>query len=214
MSKLEIFAIQSPNGEKVVHFAELLKIPYKFHALDYFKGELKKPEFLKINSAGLSPAITYTEGDKSINLGESGAILQFLADKYDKEHKYLYTEEDPEYAQQLYWAYFAVLTLAPAMGRVYMDIVTKQSGSHVTAAKEKAIQIWETVEKHLAEVDYFAGSKLTFVDASFYPFVKKFEFYLGKLFDDVPSLKKWLDRVSPVFAAGDKAFEEAFQATS
>src|SRR2546423_11570011 len=66
-------------------------IPYKVHKLDISKNTQKEPWFLAINPNGRIPALTdtFTDG-KSIRLFESGSIMQYLVEQYDKEHKISY----------------------------------------------------------------------------------------------------------------------------
>ncbi|NJL82970.1 MAG: glutathione S-transferase family protein [Chloroflexaceae bacterium] len=63
----------------VTWYLEELGIPYEFVLLDMKQGEHLKPDFLAINPMGKVPAIV--EGD--CKLWESGAIILYLAEKYD-----------------------------------------------------------------------------------------------------------------------------------
>lgn len=68
--------------------------------------------FLKINPNGRIPAIT----DGSQRVFESGAILLYLADKYDTERKISYAHGTPEYVEQLSWLMFQMGGLGPMQG--------------------------------------------------------------------------------------------------
>lgn len=61
------------------------------------KNEQKEPWFLEINPNGRIPAITdkWTDGS-DIRVFESGAILQYLVDRYDKDHKVSYPRDSKE----------------------------------------------------------------------------------------------------------------------
>lgn len=85
---ITLYTFSTPNGVKISIALELLKLQYKAVNVDITKGEQKTPEFLKVSLNGRIPAITDTEGPGStssapFSLFESGAILQYLADKYD-----------------------------------------------------------------------------------------------------------------------------------
>lgn len=60
-------------------------------------NEQKEPWFLEINPNGRIPAITdkWTDGS-DIRVFESGAILQYLVDRYDKDHKVSYPRDSKE----------------------------------------------------------------------------------------------------------------------
>lgn len=49
------------------------------------------------------PAITDKYGDKTIRLFESGSILLYLVDKYDKDHKISYPHGTEEYYETNNW---------------------------------------------------------------------------------------------------------------
>lgn len=68
------------------------------------KNEQKEPWFLEINPNGRIPAITdtYTDG-KPIRIFESGAILQYLIDRYDKDHKISYPKDSREHWEVTSW---------------------------------------------------------------------------------------------------------------
>ncbi len=54
-------------------------IPYVKKVLDYKAGEFKSDWYTKINPLGKVPALT----DGDLKLIESGALLLYIADKYD-----------------------------------------------------------------------------------------------------------------------------------
>ena len=64
------------NSRKVVAGLKLMKTPYDFKKIDYFKGEQKAPEFVKINPSATVPAAV--DGDLVIT--EFNAILAYAAD--------------------------------------------------------------------------------------------------------------------------------------
>lgn len=73
-------------------------IPYKVEKIDISKNTQKEPWFLAINPNGRIPALTdsFTDG-KTINLFESGSIMQYLIKRYDTEHKISYPEGTREW---------------------------------------------------------------------------------------------------------------------
>ena len=86
-------------------YLEELQAPYEFQLLDMKAGEHLQPNFLEINPFGKVPAIA--EGD--FQLWESGAILLYLADKYEQ----VKTVEERAIASQ--WVFFANATLGPGL---------------------------------------------------------------------------------------------------
>ncbi len=87
-------------------YLEELAVPYEFVRLDMQTGAHLKPEFLTINPMGKLPAIE----DGNFKLWESGAILLYLAEKYDQLPESL--EQRAEISQ---WIFFANATLIPGI---------------------------------------------------------------------------------------------------
>ena len=57
-----------------------------------------------INPNGRIPAITdILEDGRQIRVFESGAVLEYLVDRYDRDHKVSYPRNSPEYWETLSW---------------------------------------------------------------------------------------------------------------
>lgn len=67
-------------------------------------ARVQEPWFLEINPNGRIPALTDKfEDGKTIRLFESGSILQYLVDRYDKDHKVSYPYGSREYWEVNNW---------------------------------------------------------------------------------------------------------------
>jgi len=100
---LKLYGSDRSRASIVKWYLEELGIPYEFVKLDMQAGEHRQPEFLAINPMGKVPAIV----DGDFQLWESGAILLYLAEKYDKMPPSV--EERAKIAQ---WVLFANSSLA------------------------------------------------------------------------------------------------------
>lgn len=72
----------TPNPWKVLMILEELKLPYEPKLVDL--ADLKKEPYESINPNGRVPALE--DPNTGITIWESGAILEYLVDTYDKEH--------------------------------------------------------------------------------------------------------------------------------
>ena len=72
-----------PNPGKVAMLLNELGLSYKLVEVPY--SELKGPEYTKINPNGRVPALE--NPNTGIRLWESGAIIEYLIEKYDTEHR-------------------------------------------------------------------------------------------------------------------------------
>ena len=106
-SDIHLYTAQTPNGQKISILLEELGLPYKVTALAFSKNEQKQPSFLEINPNGRIPAITdkFTDG-KEIRVFESGSIMQYLVDRYDKEHKFSFPAGTREHIEMTNWLFF------------------------------------------------------------------------------------------------------------
>lgn len=121
-----------------------LAIPYKFILLDMQAGEHRQPEFLAINPMGKVPAIA----DGDFYLWESGAILLYLAQKYEKT-----TFSVEKLAQINQWISFANSTLF--------------IGVFIEAHREREmVKLLTALEKILASQPYLLGKEFSLADVA------------------------------------------------
>lgn len=73
------------------------------HGIEISENVQKQPWFLEINPNGRIPALTDTLDGRKIRVFESGAILQYLAERYDKDHRISYPAGTPEYWEVTSW---------------------------------------------------------------------------------------------------------------
>jgi len=83
---IDLYALTSPNVQKVYIMLEECALPYKEHFVDVWKGDQYGPEFSKINPNNKIPAIVDHDGPggNPYTVIESGAILLYLAEKTGK----------------------------------------------------------------------------------------------------------------------------------
>src|SRR5271167_1599237 len=83
---IDLYALTSPNVQKIFIILEELSLPYRVHLVDVWKGENFKAEFKRLNPNGKIPVIVDHEGPggKPYTVFESGAILMYLAEKTGK----------------------------------------------------------------------------------------------------------------------------------
>ena len=79
---IELFTADTPNGKKITIMLEEIGCDFKVTKIDLSKDEQFKTDFKKISPFGKIPVIIDHENGQS--LFESGAILIYLAEKYNK----------------------------------------------------------------------------------------------------------------------------------
>lgn len=86
-------------------------LPYRLQRLDFARGELKQPEYTRINPFGHIPSID----DGGFTLFESAAIVLYVAEKAG--HLLPKTRDGRALAAQ--WAFAAVNTVEPAIAELF-----------------------------------------------------------------------------------------------
>ena len=90
-----------PNPWKVAIILEELKIPYETEMMQF--PDLKKDPFESINPNGRVPAIE--DPNTGLKLWESGAIIEYLLETYDKDNSLSYTKGAEKFEQKC-WLHF------------------------------------------------------------------------------------------------------------
>ena len=113
---IELHYFPTPNGWKVSIALEELDLPYRIVRCDIARGEQFKPEFLAISPNNRIPAIVDLEpagGGAPISVFESGAILQYLAEKTGR-----LLPSDPRLrVQAIEWMYWQMANQGPMCGQ-------------------------------------------------------------------------------------------------
>ncbi len=81
---IDLYYWPTPNGWKISIMLEECDLPYNMIPVNIGKGEQFAPDFLRISPNNRMPAIvdhSPAGGGEPIAIFESGAILQYLADK-------------------------------------------------------------------------------------------------------------------------------------
>ena len=110
---ITLYCEGTPNPLKISIALEELGLKYNVRQIKLFEHEQKEPWYLEINPNGRIPAITDTdENGQQLNIWESGAILQYLVGKYDKDYKISYPRGSKQYWEMTSWVSQPVFILA------------------------------------------------------------------------------------------------------
>ena len=149
----------------VVHWLLIeLDVPHTLHLLDFDKREHKSPEYLKINPAGVVPALVI---DGQV-ITEAAAIVMHLADLHPLARLAPDTAT-PQRAHYYQWMLFMANTLQPAY-RAWFYPAEPAGDANVDAVKQQARlkleAAWDRVADHLTSHGgpYLLGEKLTAAD--------------------------------------------------
>ncbi|KAF8589630.1 glutathione S-transferase [Ramaria rubella] len=188
-----------PNPIKVAILLEELEIEYAIVKKDFGDGPngVKAADFLKINPNGRVPAlIDHTNNDHTV--WESGAILLYVAERFDPTHKFL-GETLEERSQVWEWLFFQVSGLGPTAGQVAWFLrrhpVKDLDPSVIERYRNETYRIYGVLEKRLEkEGEWIALNRFTVADIANYPWVNLVEF-IELSFDGFPKLAMYRERM-------------------
>jgi GST-like protein len=194
---IDLYALTSPNVQKIYLMLEETKLPYHEHFVDVWKGEQYDPEFVKINPNSKIPAIVDHEGPggKPYTVVESGAILMYLA---EKTGKFLPTDLAKKY-DALQWLMIQLTGMGPNFGQFFhfkMFAPKDRDNSYSMARFQTEVKrLYEVLEKRLAVVPYLGGDEYTIADIATFPWTRQHEIHGVKLQDN-PNLARWFNAIN------------------
>ncbi|RPD62373.1 glutathione S-transferase C-terminal-like protein [Lentinus tigrinus ALCF2SS1-7] len=189
-----------PNGWKVVMVLEELGLSYETIYLDLYKEESKSPEFLKVNPNGRIPALIDHKNDDFV-IWESDAIMLYLVDKYDTEHKISAAETNGKY-HQLQWLFFQASGQGPYFGQAgwFKLFHPEKVPSAQQRYQKEILRVWGVLDSVLSKREWLVGDKCTIADLSFVPWdltalkflMTDYEGFSEETFQkDFPAVKRW-----------------------
>ncbi|KAI0659285.1 glutathione S-transferase C-terminal-like protein [Cubamyces menziesii] len=161
--------VAGPNPLKVAIVLEELGLEYDVVSVDIFKNEHKGPEYTKLNPNGRLPTLVdHSNGDFTI--WESGAILLYLAEKYDKEHKLSVADEGDKF-HLIQWLFFQASGQGPYFGQAvwFMRYHPEKIPSAIERYQKEILRVLGVLESVLSKQEWLVGGKLTIADLSFIP---------------------------------------------
>ena len=101
-----LYHVAMTRSVRVRWALEELGLAYEIATLNREAGDLASPEYLQLNPFGRVPAITDQSGNDQIVLFESGAIIEYLLERYDDGTLKPQTGTDA-WAQYIQWIHAA-----------------------------------------------------------------------------------------------------------
>jgi glutathione S-transferase len=184
-----------PNAWKVAIVLEELNVPYTFKMIEF--PDMKKEPYESINPNGRVPAIE--DPNTGTKLWESGAIIEYLIETYDKQHTISFAPGSKEYYEAKQWLYYQVSGQGPYFGQaVWFTIYHPEKiSSAVDRYVNEIRRVSGVLNRVLQDKEYLAGDKFSYADASFVMGYAIMFLFADKinLETDFPVLNIWLERI-------------------
>jgi GST-like protein len=178
---IDLYTWPTPNGRKVTIMLEELEVPYTLHPINISNDEQFSEKFSLISPSNKIPAIV--DNDKSVF--ESGAIMLYLANKYNK------LIPQNHYWETLEWFTFQLSQVGPLLGQAHQFLYYHPNQSLFIEEKYKdyAKRIYQTLDIRLKDHEYLAN-EYSIADIATWPWIARFKRHKISL-EDYPNVLKW-----------------------
>ncbi|MBT7449493.1 MAG: glutathione S-transferase family protein [Rhodospirillaceae bacterium] len=189
-----LYSKATSNGRKASIMLEESGLEYTVQPMALEKKEQKEDWYLKINPNGRVPCIVDDDGPggETVSVFESGAILQYLAEKSDK----FLPKDGAGRVEVLNWLYFAAGHITHTGLCVHWQVRNRDSGeehAHLDMWQEENNRVYGVLDRGLEGRDYLAG-EISIADFAAYPWIYRYDMQEIDL-DRYPNVRDWLKRV-------------------
>lgn len=182
---LQLYSMGTPNGQKItILLEELLALgiteaEYDAHLIQIGEGDQFSSGFVEINPNSKIPALVDHSLTPAVNVFESGAILVYLAEKFDH---FLPTDiqQRTPVLNWLFWLQGSAPYLGGGFGHFYAYAPEKFEYPINRFAMEAKRQL-DLLDQQLAKHTYIAGEEYSIADIAIWPWYGNL--VLGRLYD-------------------------------
>ena len=192
--EIRLFTAATMNGWKPLIFLEEAGVDYELTAIDFGKNQQKDPEYVRLNPNGRIPTII-DRGNEDFVVFESGAILWYLAEKFDR-----FLPRTPKArSEALQWLMFQVSGVGPMMGQaMYFQRIAAPKGHEDPFAIRRYVnesrRLLEIVDRRLADRPYLLGDDYSIVDMAMYPYARSYPWARVSV-EGLDHLQAWFARL-------------------
>jgi GSH-dependent disulfide-bond oxidoreductase len=203
---LQLYSLGTPNGVKVtIMLEELLALgrsgaEYDAWLINIMNGDQFGSGFVAVNPNSKIPALLDRSGERPIRVFESGAILLYLAEKFQA---YLPTNMGAraECLSWLFWQMGSAPFLGGGFGHFYAYAPIKIEYAIDRFAMEVKRQL-DVLDRRLGESEYIAGDSYTIADMAIFPWygglVKGWLYSAAEFLsvDEYKNVQRWASMLS------------------
>ena len=193
---IDLYALTSPNVQKIYIMLEECGLTYKEIFVDVWKGDNHKPDYAKVNPNRKIPAIVDHDGpgSKPYTVIESGAILMYLA---EKTGKFMPKDMAKKY-DVIQWLVLQVSGVGPAFSNFTHFNLFAPKGSNdysVSRYRTEMKRLYEVLEQRLDKAPYLGGEEYSIADIATFPWTRNHDAQ-GVKWEDNPNLKRWFNAIN------------------
>ncbi len=178
------------NGQRVLFTLEELGLDYQLHLYNLRQGDQRQSAYLKLNPLGQIPTLVVQEGDQTLILNQTVAIMIYLAER----HGDLLPTQLPDRALVMDALMFAVTDLTAPMAQGF-HLGFRAQPTHPEAQKalkDRAVYFYRHLDQQLSQQSYMAGENYTLADIMALPTLLNME---HPDLEHLVHLAQWKDRI-------------------
>ncbi|UEO01083.1 glutathione S-transferase N-terminal domain-containing protein [Acidiferrobacter thiooxydans] len=167
---LDLYYWPTPNGHKITIFLEEAGLAYRIMPVNIGRGEQFAPEFLAIAPNNRMPALVDADVEgEPVRLFESGAILQYLA---EKTGRFLPTDLRARFTV-LQWLYWQMAGLGPMAGQNHHfgRYAPEKIPYAIDRYVRETARLYGVLDRRLAQSPFVGGSEYSIADMACYPWI-------------------------------------------
>ena len=185
---IDLYSSPTPNSRKITIMLEELGVEYNAIHIDLEKKEQFSDVFSKISPSNKIPVIV--DNDRKITVFESGAILLYLAEKYNKFLNKNY------YWEIVQWLFFQMSYVGPMLGQAHQYLFYNPGKSKFAEEKSKGYtkHVYQILDERLSNREYIVD-EYSIADISIWPWIARFERHQINL-NEYTNVLRWYLEIS------------------
>lgn len=186
---IDLYYWPTPNGWKISIMLEECGLPYALRPVNIGTGDQFLPEFLAISPNNRMPVIVDHDcaDGKPISVFESGAILQYLA---EKTGRFMPRDTRGRY-EALQWLNWQIGGLGPMAGQLshFINYAPEPMAYAIKRYRNEYDRLLGVIDRRLADREFLAGD-YSIADMAAWPWLVPYKRF-GQSLKHLPNVQRW-----------------------
>ena len=157
---MKLYYARESRAVRVAWVLEELGLEYDVHKFSLGDRSMREPAYLSLHPMGRVPTLE----DGKIRLFESGAIVQYILEKYGNG-RFVPRSNNSNFASYLQWFHYAEGMIMPPMNTLVVETILlppeRRTEVNVKRASKLLNQMLYAVNENLSDKDYLVGPEMT-----------------------------------------------------
>ena len=157
---MKLYYARESRAVRVAWVLEELGLDYDVHKFSLGDRSMREPAYLSLHPMGRVPTLE----DGKIRLFESGAIVQYILEKYGNG-RFVPRSNNSNFARYLQWFHYAEGMIMPPMNTLVVETILlppeRRTEVNVKRASKLLNQMLYAVNENLSDKAYLVGPEMT-----------------------------------------------------